>query len=581
MATAKQGSPFLFDDVTGDIVGLKDNDGSEQFFDPTLRQDLAGPDGADLTTYKSPTGITFYLSKYLDDNKFFAGSANEIQDAINHASTFGGGRDVTLLPNVVYDMGAIGVNSITMKAAVELKCDTGQAVSVQHIATGNPKGLPVIKCGAISQDFFVVPSIAFNSVIRNIIIDARLQVSGDALKYSDTDGVQRTDAEAVGVLVYKFGLGWAINVSPNHKEGKFDKIFARCGSGVYSPTDGQGGMLVQSIDWDFGRVLCGFARERSFLYTGGACRFGRIDAWGSADISAEIQGSSVTFERLQVDGSGNSGLLINGGDDVVIGKFISINNCLTATTPTDDVIIRGECRSLSIAQARLRGSSIQDPENPGEFIPNPNIRDGIGMEDSATGIGNIGDINSASVYRSAMNDRARAYIGVGGVTNALSMGRGSHHRIEQLTVNPIFTKWTDPAVPDGFSRRGSATAEQITPIGITTGNYTSGVRITSAAAGVSGIEVILDKDKYKGRIIHVEGWIKGSGSTSLGNQRVQLFDGVGTHVEIVPNDNQYHFIAIDTQMDIAATNVQIRFVAANDTTAGLTLEMTDVYYWAY
>lgn len=32
MATAKQGTPFLFDDVTGDIVGLKDNDGSETIF---------------------------------------------------------------------------------------------------------------------------------------------------------------------------------------------------------------------------------------------------------------------------------------------------------------------------------------------------------------------------------------------------------------------------------------------------------------------------------------------------------------------------------------------------------------------
>jgi hypothetical protein len=339
--------------------------------------------------------------------------------------------------------------------------------------------------------------------------------------------------------------------------------------------------VVESIDWDFGRVLCGFARERSLLYTGGACRFGRLDAWGSADISAELQGTSVTFDRLQVDGSGNNGLLINGGDDVVIGQLITINNCLTATTPKDDVILRGECRSLSIVQARLRGSSIPDPLHPGAFIPNPNIRYGIGMEDAATGIGNIDDINSASVYLAAMNDRARAYISVGGATNALSMGRGSPHRVTPLTVNPLFTKWTVPTVPDGFSIRGSATAAQITPIGITTGNYTSGVRITSGSGGVSGLQVILDKDTYKGRRIHVEGWIKGSGSTYLGNQRIQLFDGVGTHVEIIPNDNQYHWIAIDVQMDIAATDVQIRFVAANDTTAGLPLEMTAIYYWAY
>lgn len=528
---------------------------------------LSLPDGSTHVGYESPIGVVFYVAKYLDDNKFFAGSANELQNAIDHSSSFGGGRDVTLLPNVVYDMGAISVNSITMKAAVELKCDTGQAVSVQHLATANPKGLPIIKCGAISNDFFIVPSIAFNSVLRNIIIDARLQVSGDALKYSDTDGVQRTDAEANGLLVYKSGNGAAIRISPNHKEGKFDKIFARCGSGVYSAADGQLGLVAESIDWDFGRVLCGFARERSLLYTGGACRFGRIDAWGSADISAEIQGTSVTFERLQVDGSGNSGLLINGGDDVVINQFISINNCLTASTPADDVIIRGEVRSLSIAQARLRGSS-------------GNIRYGIGMEDTATGIGNIGDINSASSYLSSMNDRARAYVSVGGSTNALSMGRGSPHRVESLTVNPLFTKWTG-SLPDGLTARGSATAAQITPSGITTGNYTSGVRITSGAVGVSGLQAILDKDKYKGRRIHVEGWVKGTGLTFLGNQRIQLFDGVGTHVEIIPNDNQWHWIAIDVQMDIAATDVQIRFVAANDATAALPLDMTAIYYWAY
>lgn len=32
MAISKQGTPFLFDEVTGDIVGIKDNDGSERYF---------------------------------------------------------------------------------------------------------------------------------------------------------------------------------------------------------------------------------------------------------------------------------------------------------------------------------------------------------------------------------------------------------------------------------------------------------------------------------------------------------------------------------------------------------------------
>jgi hypothetical protein len=524
---------------------------------------LASANGAVGVGYESPTGIVFNVAQYCDRNKLFAGAADEVQNAIDYANSQGG-RDVTLLPFVIYDF---GLSTLSMKAGVELKSDTGHAVSVQHLATGNVRGLPILRCGAISGDFITVPSDAYNNVLRNLIIDARLQVTGDALKYSDAAGVQRADSKAENILVYKHGPGAAIHIAPNHKEGGFREVFARCGSGVANANDGQFGLVCESIDWDFGRLLCGFAKERSFKFTGGACRFRDLDAWGSQDISVEIQGTSSTFDRLQVDGSGNSGVLIDGGDDVVIDKLISINNCLTALTPTDDIIIRGECRSMALDLVRLRGSA-------------GNIRYGIGMEDTATGAGDIGSISCAASYLDTMNDRARAYFSISGATNALSPARGASKHVEPLTVNPLFTKWTG-SLPDGLTARGSATAAQITPAGMTTGNYTSGARVTSGAVGVSGLQVILDKDKYKGRRIHCEGWFKGSSLTYLGNQRIQIFDGVTTHVEVIPNDNQWHWIAIDVQMDIAATDVQIRLVAANDTTTALPLEMTAVYYWAY
>jgi hypothetical protein len=528
-----------------------------------LKVDLDSDIGTDLIKFKPSAGPGLALKGYLNRNKMFAGNASELQAAIDYANSVGG-RDVTLLPNVIYDM---GLTSVTMKAGVELKADTGQSVSVQHLATTNPLGLPVIKCGAMASDFFIVPSTAYNNVLRNIIIDARLQVSGDALKYSDAAGVQRTGSSAEGILVYKSGDGAAIHIAANHKEGKFNKVFARCGSGAPLATDGQYGLQVDSIDWDFQRVLCGFARQRSFIYTGGACRFRDIDAWGSQDINAEISGSSITIGRLQVDGAGNSGLLINNGNDVVIDKLIAINNCLTAVTPTDEVIIRGECRSLSLAQVRLRGST-------------GNIRYGIDVEDTATVAGSIEGFNFASSYVDGMSDKARAYISVTGACNALSPARGSAPRPTVVSLNPLFTKWS-AGTPYGWTFRGSATATQVTPSGITTGKYLSAARVVSGNAGVSGLQIILDTDEFKGRRLRCEGWFKGSGSTYLGNQRIQLYDGVNTFVENIPNDGQYHWIAIDKQMDINATGVQVRLVAANDTTAGLVLEHTAVSVTAY
>lgn len=523
----------------------------------------AATSAASIGIYIPPVGPSLALKGYLDRNKLFAGNASEIQGAIDYANSIGG-RDVTLLPNVIYDM---GMSSITMKAGVELKSDTGHAVSVQHLATGNPKGLPVIKCGAITSDFIIVPSTAFNNVLRNLIIDARLQVSGDALKYSDAAGVQRTDSKAENILVYKHGLGSAIRISPNHKEGGFREVFARCGSGIALPGDGEYGLFCESIDWDFNRLLCGFGKTRSLMFTGGASRFRDVDAWGSQDVSCEIQGTSSTWDRLQVDGSGNSGLLINGGDDVVINKFISINNCLTASVPTDDVIIRGECRSLSLAQVRMRGTT-------------GNIRYAIGMEDTAIAAGSIEGFNFASSYLDGLNDKGRAYIKVSGGSNALSPSRSAAPTPVVVNSNPLFTKFVT-GVPYGWTLRGSATTSQITPSGITTGKYLSGVSIVSGSVGVSGIQLILDADEFKGRRIRCEGWFKGSGSTYSGNQRLQLFDGVNTFVETIPNDGQYHWIAIDAQMDITAANIQIRIVAANDTTSGIVLEATAVTVTAY
>lgn len=520
--------------------------------------------GAAGVGYKPPVGVGLALKGYLDRNKLYAGDNTEVQDAIDYANSLGG-RDVTLIPNVIYDM---GLQSITIKAGVELRSDTGHAISVQHLTTSNPKGLPVIKCGALTSDFVIVPSTAFNNVLRNLIIDARLQVSGDALKYSDAAGVQRTDSKAENILVYKHGSGSAIRISPNHKEGGFKEVFARCGSGVPLPTDGQHGLYCESIDWDFNRVLCGFGLSRSLVFTGGACRFRDVDAWGSQDISCEIQGTSSTWDRLQIDGSGNSGLLINGGDDVVISKLISINNCLTASTPTDDMIIRGECRSLSLAQVRMRGSAA------------PNMNYAIGVEATATVAGSIEGFNFASAYTDGLNDRGRAYIHVSGGTNALSPSRSASPTPVVINSNPLFTKYVT-GVPLGWTLRGSATTTQVTPSGITTGKYLSAVSITSGSVGVSGIQIILDTDEYKGRRIRCEGWFKGTGATFLGNQRIQLFDGVNTFVENIPNDGQYHWIAIDSQMAITATNVQVRLVAANDTTSGLVLEATAVTVTAY
>lgn len=512
--------------------------------------------------YSPPTGPTLALKGYLDRNKMYVGNGDEIQDAIDYASSIGG-RGVDLIKTTYL------VDSIVMKEGVSFQYDAGYAVSVQHLLGGQARGLPVMKCGAISGNFFVVPNTAYDNLIRNFVIDARLQVSGQALYHIDSSTTaQRTGSRIDNILVRKNGTGAAWKIDLNHKEGSFNNVFLRCGDTRADALAGDVGLDCASIDWYGNRLLVGFPKTKGIVFTGGACRFDNVDAWGSQGINAEIAGSSSTWNRLQVDTAVGGGLVLPSTQNAAFNSFICLSNAEGATVLTNDVSITGDNLGVTFINPQMRGAAPATSPNLGyAFAADANSR-------AVPSI--IGGVYATS-YIAPFNDRMHAYSNITG-GNFLNRPLRSVSLPIELNTNPVFGNWS-AGVPVGWSVRGSSAPTQITTTSElpTDGDYTTGARITSGSVGVSGIQfIVANPEQYRGRTIIFKVLAKGSASTYLGNQRVEIFDSNGSAgVEVIKNDAIYGLVALKYKVPVDVTLIQIRLVAANDTTTGLVLDVTD------
>jgi hypothetical protein len=526
---------------------------------------LAHNNDVNAHAYTPPIGPSIAVKGYLDRNKMYVGSGDEVQDAIDYASSIGG-RSVDLIKTLYL------VDSVQMKEGVTLQYDAGYAISVQHLLDDQARGLPVFRCGAITGDFFVVPNTAYDNTIRNFVIDARSQVSGNALRHADTSlTAQRTGSRIENILVRKNREGAAWKIDLNHKEGSFNNVFLRCGDTVTDINAGYVGLDCASIDWYGNRLLVGFPKNRGIVFTGGACRFDNVDAWGSQDINAEIAGSSSSWNRLQVDTAVGGGLLLPSTQNAAFNSFVCLSNAQGALVATDDVTITGDSLGVTFINPQMRGST------------SANIGYAFAADATSRSVPSIIGGVFATSYTAPYNDRMQAYgniIGGGFINRPLR----SVSIPTELNTNPVFGNFSG-GVPVDWSIRGSSVPTQITTISQlpTDGDYSTGARITSGAVGVSGIQfIVANPEKYRGRTIIVKALAKGSPVTYLGNQRIEIFDSHGSAgVEVIKNDAIYGVVAIKYKVPVDVTLIQIRLVAANDTTTGLVLDVTDVSIKAF
>lgn len=532
-----------------------------------LREDLLGGPGSSLVAQHQPVGPTMTVADYLLRNKLICLSGDLLQQFIDYASATGGGRDVTLIPTVY------NLDSLTMKSGVDLGVVGGYALSVQHLlGAGTPKGMPILRCGPISNDFITVPSTAFVNSIKGVVIDARQQVAGKALVHSDAAGVQRTGSWVENVMIWKRGTGSGWEIAANHKEGGFSRVFVRCSedgtNGIGGPDTGAGeyGFVCHSIDWTGDRLWTGFAKTRNILYDGGACRFSNVDAWGCQDINAEVGGSSSTWLRLQTDSGGNSGLKINAAQNAVFDNYISIGNAKTVAA--DDVVFSGAFGGVTFKSPQMRGS------------PSINMGYAFGMEDTARGLPAISNHVVATSYLAPFNDRCLAYGDIHGGMFLNRPIRGNASLPVELNTNPLFGYFS-AGVPVDWPIRNNGVPSQLTAdVDLPSdGYYVTALRIVSGTTGTSGNHfVVPNPEKYQGRILVIKAIMKGDGLSAPNNQRLHVFDNNLTagEIEMVPNDGSYGPIATVYRVPLGVTLIQIRLIAANDTTPGLKLDVTDV-----
>lgn len=474
-----------------------------------------------------------------------------IQSAIDTISAAGGG-------SLEFRASTYPITAITMKAGVVLLGPVKRLENVMALATASIFGGAALKASGTAAAAITYPSNSWAAGASGIALDCTQKSAGHGILLDDAAGVLRPGNFFRDVLVYA-APDRGIMIKSGNKEPSFERVFVRGG------LDFAGAVTV--VGWDnnttdatFTGCWAGFCQSRGILDNGGASRWINPDIFGNNDVGVEVKGSSSDWDRLQVDGSGGRGLFINGADDANFVNYVSIGNCVT--TPDADVVLTGDCRSIQFVAPKMRGST--------GFITAAFRDEGSNTVQVLGGV-------IATAYPESFNDRALAYWHIDSACNPVRELRPVMVPGMEMNENPFFTTYSG-AAPVGWTGRSGGTAVLRT-VDLPSGGVTTGTTITSSAVGTSGIQIDLTADvaKYLGMRIRVRGLFKGDSSTLVNNQQIQIFFGAGgIATEIIPNDGTWNKRAVDAVIPLSSTFLQIRLVAANNTTAGVDLGATAV-----
>jgi hypothetical protein len=469
-----------------------------------------------------------------------------IDRAYTYLSSNGGGE--------FKGVGKYYTTNIHPKDGVVFTGPRSNALSIRAVESFTTGLMTLVVMTGVSGNFAEFDSTVNEAGLENCLIDCDLQDSGNAVAFTDNGTPSRNDNYLRNVCIYR-APDRGIYIDPHHDEGLLDSVFVRGGL-LRNSRRTQVGIENKGTDWKVKNTFVGFCVNNGVLESGGASRYTNVDVWGCGGYNVKITGTSGYWYRLQSDSGDSGALLIDSAKTQNFITFTCIENQQVSTVA--DVLVTGDCRDIQFVSPSMRGSSFGNT---------------FAFEDD-TG-GNVVEViggSYASAYTTSFSNNCEAWWQITGGTGAKSEIRAGRPKAI-INTNPLFNNFSGGA-PSDWSLRSSATATQLTA-GLPTG-YASGVDITSSATATSGLQKVLDPAIYAGRKVRVSGWIRGTGATFNGNQRVSIFTSSGSTEHTVENDNTWRWFSIVREVGLAEANLQVRLMATIDATAGLSLKATGV-----
>ena len=462
----------------------------------------------------------------------------------------------------VYSRGGVyPISSLVLSANVNIVGPELNALNIQDIRIISAKDTSKLVFEAVSGSTGILISAYDDSQtagLVNVIVDATNH-TGDVIVFDATVEV-RNNNWLRNVLIHK-GTGKQVYLTANNNGSLLQNVFC---SGGDSRTDvvSDYGIYDESQDAKFWGVYAGFHNLRGIYAGGGAARWENADAWGSQQTGVEITGAS-TWYRLQSNTNNEAGLIINS-QDVIISTYSSVNNNQGLAGIDGDVMAMGDCRGSSITNAKLSGADAGGV--PFAFYQDPSVKTGLSIRGA--------DISTS--YPGQFDPTAEAYWDIASArTTRFPIAL---MRANQINTNLAFSAHAANAPVDWDVRNGGVAVREDVDVPL---GYTTATRITSGSAATSGIMFQKSVADIAGTRVRVKALVKGTGAAFLGNQKIELFDGVASTLMDIPNDATWQEIAFVHSVDPAATHFQVRLLASVSAVPNLDLLATAVSIEVY
>ena len=399
------------------------------------------------------------------------------------------------------------------------------------------------------------------SGLKNCIVDATTH-TGDVVVFTGSGSEVRHNNFLKNVLIYK-GTGKQLWMTADNNGSLIENVFCRGGVDRITAVSDYG-IYDESQDSKIFNCFAAFCKLRSIFDAAGSGRRKDVDAWGSQQQSMELTGSS-RYNSLQIDGSGLGGLKISSAKNAAIFLLKLVNNNQNNATVDGDIEVTGDCRGTTLSKVQLLGTDAGVMNNAMHQIST-----------AKTGIA-VSDVTIATSYTNQLNETAEAYWELSNIRTTNFVHRLM--RANQINPNLSFAPHAASAPSGWVTRNNGASVVELVDLPT---SYHSAAKITSSVTGTSGIQYTgKTVDEVRNTRVRIKALVKGSGATSLGNQFLQIFDGVTSPKVDIPNNATWTEVAIIHNIPDAATNFQVRLVASNATTAGLILYVTAVTIEVY
>jgi len=482
-----------------------------------------------------------------------------LNSTISAVDTSGGGL-LVLNPSGVY----IFSGTLQMKRGVTVGYFVKNNILAATTYSQSELGVPTLKCAAMAVNAIEFDSDQTLAGLQSIKIDLTAQTAGHGIVFDDTAGSLRPGQFLNNVHIFE-AADRAIQIDAGNKEGRLYQVYCRCGNNDADRVSNYG-LYYEAVDWAFEHVFLAYAAINGLYVTGGAGRFMYVDAWGCGDYGVVLATTTANwYYRLQSNSNEKGGLKLDGAHNQRFLEYTTIDNSQDGTTD-HDILVTGACRDLEFTHNHFRGSTAA----PATYY--------VFSDETGVNVNVSGGIFS-STYTDIGDETVRAYFSLNEIGRSTYPSRESLIKPTNHNTNPYFVEYTT-GIPNDWAARNSGTAAQITT-GLPTPEYTSGVRVTSGAATTTGIQLVLDHNRYKGQRVRITGLFLGDAAAPANQQFIQVYDGVSSTVEYVTDSSNWSYVAQELVIDSAAAVIQVRIVAGNNSTAGYDLDCTGVSVETY